>query len=101
RTLSSRSLSALVLHFLEFGIHHIVAAGLPGGAARRPGGLRATAAGGRLGARLSGRVSALRDPGGSLRESLGLLLDHTAVVTLERRAQIRDRGFHLGTLGRV
>src|SRR4029077_10999258 len=87
--LSLRSLATRVLHLFKFRIHDVLATrpALGGGPAR-------STTGGRFRARaLLGGLGALRDAGGGLRESLGLLVDGAPVLAPKRGAQIRHRAF--------
>src|SRR4029077_3615704 len=98
---SLRGLASLVLDLLEFRVPCVFAT-RPGPAAAT----RRTCAGSGLGTRsrcpgLARRIGTLRDAGGGLRERLALLVDHAAVIALQRRAQIGDRTLDPGALGRI
>src|ERR1700722_14024541 len=94
-------LASLVLYLFEFRIHDVLAPGAAAGLRTRGparGCTRAALAGSAGAAALLGRVGALRDAGGGLSERLGLLVDDTLVIALERGAQVGDRAFHGGAL---
>src|SRR5580693_9620656 len=95
-------LASLVLYLFEFRIHDVLAPGAAAGLRTRGPARGCTCvalAGGA--AAVLGRGGALRNAGGGLRECLGLLVDDTLVIALERGAQVRDRAFHGGPLGGV